>query len=173
MTKNYPSNLRWEQWELIPELFPEAKPVVRPSTTTCMYPVVNAILYLLCQGCTWRALPGDFPPWSTVYGYFIRWRKDRSWLQVHDKLYQWVRVGASREPSPSEPAFDSQSVETATIICTDVGFDPGKQIHGRKGFITVDLLGLVLRILVTSPSVPERAGVKLNVHVLAGLSDER
>ena len=59
------------------------------------------------------------------------------------------------------------------MICTDVDFDGGKQIHGRKRFITVDLLGLVLRVLVTSGSVPERAGAKLNVYVLAGLSDER
>ncbi|CDN15453.1 hypothetical protein RintRC_0877 [Richelia intracellularis] len=59
------------------------------------------------------------------------------------------------------------------MICTNVGFEAGKQIHGRKLFITVDLLGLVLRVLVTSASVPERAGAKLNVHVLAGLSDER
>ncbi|CDN13063.1 Mobile element protein [Richelia intracellularis] len=51
MTKNYPSNFTWEQWELIPQLFPEAKPGGRPPTT-CMYPVVNAILYVLCQGCT-------------------------------------------------------------------------------------------------------------------------
>ena len=173
MTKNYPSNLTWEEWELIPQLFPEAKPGGRPRTTRCMYPVVNAILYVLCQGCTWRALPGDLPPWSTVYGYFRRQGTDLTWLQVHEKLYEWVRVAASREPSPWEAAFDSQSVETATMICTDVGFDPGKEIHGRKGFITVDLLGLVLRVLVTCASVPEPAGAKLNVHVLAGLSDER
>ena len=49
------------------------------------------------------------------------------------------------------------------MICMDVDFDAGKQIHGRKRFITVDLLGLVLRVLVTSASVPEPAG----------LSDER
>ncbi|CDN10990.1 Mobile element protein [Richelia intracellularis] len=104
MTKNYPSNLTSEQCELIAELFPEAKPGGRPRTTTCMYAVVNAILYLLYQGSTWRALPGDFPPWSTVYGYFRRWGKDLTWLQVHDKLYQWVRVGPSREPSPWEAA---------------------------------------------------------------------
>ena len=59
------------------------------------------------------------------------------------------------------------------MICTDVGFDAGKQIHGRKLFIMVDLLGLVLRVLVTSASVPEPAGAKLNVHVLAALSHER
>ena len=43
------------------------------------------------------------------------------------------------------------------MISTDVGFDPGKQIHGRKRFITVDLLELVLPVLVTSASVPEGA----------------
>ncbi|CDN11564.1 hypothetical protein RintRC_4021 [Richelia intracellularis] len=156
MTKNYPSNLTWEKWELIAELFPEAKSGGRPRTKY-MYAAVNAILYVLCQESTWRALAGDLPPWTTLYGYFTRWRKDRTCLQVHDKLYQWLRVGASREPSPWEAAFDSQSVETATMICTDVVFDPGKQIHGPKRFITVDLLGLVLRVLVTSASVPEPA----------------
>ncbi|CDN09964.1 Mobile element protein [Richelia intracellularis] len=43
-----------------------------------MYLVVNGILYVLCQECTWRALPGDLPSCSTVYGYFRRWRKDRT-----------------------------------------------------------------------------------------------
>ncbi|CDN14126.1 Mobile element protein [Richelia intracellularis] len=42
MTKNSPSNLTWEQWELIAELFTEEKPSGRPGTT-CMYVVANAI----------------------------------------------------------------------------------------------------------------------------------
>ncbi|NRB07292.1 MAG: transposase [Richelia sp.] len=42
----------------MPELFPEAKPGERPRTR-CMYAVVNAILYVLCQGAIWRALPRD------------------------------------------------------------------------------------------------------------------
>ena len=75
MTKAYPSDLTWSQWELIADLFPEAKSGGRPRTTA-MYAVMNAILYVLCQGCTWRALPGDFPAWSTVYGYFQAWRED-------------------------------------------------------------------------------------------------
>ena len=31
------------------------------------------------------------------------------------------------------------------MISTDVGYDAGKKIHGRKRHLTVDLLGLVLR----------------------------
>ncbi len=126
-----------------------------------LFMVVNAILYVLCSGCTWRALPGDFPAWPTVYGYFRQWRKDGTWLKVHDQLYYWVRVAAGREPSPSEAAIDSQSVETATMIAQDVGYDAGKQIHGRKRHLSVDLLGLVLRVLVTSANIPERQGAKV------------
>ena len=56
MTKSYPNDLTWEQWELIADLFPEAKSGGRPRTTA-MYAVMNAILYVLYQGCTWRASP--------------------------------------------------------------------------------------------------------------------
>ncbi|MCC5644424.1 transposase [Nostoc sp. CHAB 5824] len=73
MSKAYRSNLTWEQWELISDLFPEEKPGNRPRKLT-LFTVVNAILYVLCvrvasrrEGCTWRGLPGDSPAWSTVY----------------------------------------------------------------------------------------------------------
>jgi len=36
----------------------------------------------------------------------------------------------------------------------------GKHIKGRKRFLTVDSLGLVLRVLVTTASVGEREGGK-------------
>jgi transposase len=41
-----------------------------------------------------------------------------------------------------------------------VGFDAGKKIKGRKRFMTVDTLGLVLRVLVTAASLGEREGGK-------------
>lgn len=47
------------------------------------------------------------------------------------------------------------------MISQSVGYDAGKQVHGRKRHLTVDLLGLVLRVLVTSASLPERQGAKL------------
>lgn len=36
--------------------------------------VFDAIFYVLRSGCPWRLLPGDFPPWSTVYYHFRRFR---------------------------------------------------------------------------------------------------
>ena len=46
------------------------------------------------------------------------------------------------------------------MLDTDIGFDGGKKIKGRKRFISVDTLGLVLRVLVTAASTTEREGGK-------------
>ena len=40
---------------------------------------INAALYVLENGCKWRALPERFGKWYTVYARFRRWsRKTRS-----------------------------------------------------------------------------------------------
>jgi len=36
--------------------------------------VLDAILYIARSGCQWRMLPKDFPPFTTVQGYFYDWR---------------------------------------------------------------------------------------------------
>jgi hypothetical protein len=51
-------------------------------------------------------------------------------------------------------------VKTAAMVHEAVGYDAGKKIKGRKRFMTVDTLGLVLRVLVTAASVGERSGGK-------------
>jgi len=80
-------------------------------------------------------LTRDFPAWQTVYRYFRTWRKDGTWLRLHDRLRAWVRV-ADRSASPSEAIVDSQSVKAA-MVKQAVGYDAGKQIKGRKRFLTV------------------------------------
>ncbi len=46
------------------------------------------------------------------------------------------------------------------MVSQDVGFDGGKLIHGRKRFLSVDTLGLVLRVFVAAASVSDRVGGK-------------
>ncbi|WP_204139911.1 transposase, partial [Halomicronema sp. CCY15110] len=75
MVKEYPSDLPRDQFDLLSDLLPPAKPGGRPRTVD-VHAVLNAILYVLVEGVRWRALPGDFPPWQTVYTYFRNWRKD-------------------------------------------------------------------------------------------------
>ena len=60
MSKAYPSNLTLNQFELLLDLIPDPKPGGRPREVD-MWKILNAIFYILCEGCRWRALPGDFP----------------------------------------------------------------------------------------------------------------
>ncbi len=159
MSKAYPSNLTQAQFDLLNDLLAAPKPGGRPRTVD-LQAVLNALFYLLCEGCRWRALPGDFPAWQTVYTYFRNWRKDGTWIKLHDHLREWVRIEEVRQPSPSEAVIDSQSVKSAAMVSESVGWDGGKLIKGRKRFLTVDTLGLVLRVLVTAASVGEREGGK-------------
>ncbi len=45
----------------------------RPRTTD-MRDVFDAILYMAMAGCQWRMLTNNFPPVSTMCGYFYYWR---------------------------------------------------------------------------------------------------
>jgi transposase len=91
MSKDYPSNLTREQYELIYDLLPMAKPGGRPREVD-LFEILNAIFDVLVEGIRWRALPGDFPPWQTVYTSFRNWRKDGAWVQIHDRLHAIERM---------------------------------------------------------------------------------
>jgi putative transposase len=112
MSRNaYPSDLSDAQWAHLAPLLPPEQPGGRPRTVD-LREVVNGILYRLREGCTWRALPHDLPPWGTVHMYFRQWRRDGTWQRVHDTLREQVRVAAGRDPTPSAGCLDSQSVKT-------------------------------------------------------------
>ena len=65
----YQSDLSDAEWVLIAALLPGPRPGGRPRTTS-LRDVMEAILYIASSGCQWRMLPKDFPPVSTVQGYF-------------------------------------------------------------------------------------------------------
>ena len=93
----YASDLTDDEWQLIAPHLPLAKPLGRRRKTD-QRRVVEAMLYLLTTGCQWRLLPRDFPPYTTVYGFFARWRGDGTWRRVHDALREQVRVRLGRRP---------------------------------------------------------------------------
>ena len=84
-TKNYPGDMTKEQEELLLSLVPGAKQGGRPRSVDIVS-VINAIFYVLCTGCPWRWLPHDYPPYGTVYDYFRKWKKDGTWVKIHDHL---------------------------------------------------------------------------------------
>ena len=56
------------------------------------------------------------------------------------------------------PATRSQSVKTTQIGGDERGYGAGKCVKGRKRFILVDTLGLLLAVKVVAASVSEKAG---------------
>lgn len=73
---------------------------------------MDAILYIASGGCQWRMLPKDFPPRSTVQGYFYRWRYSRLWDTINHILVLSTRDLEGREASLTAGVIDSQSVKT-------------------------------------------------------------
>jgi len=73
-----------------------------------MREVMDAILYVNKNGCTWRDLPGDFPPHQTVFDYFSKWRKDGTWKKIYDALHKKLRRKQGRKDTPSAGSIDSQ-----------------------------------------------------------------
>jgi transposase len=67
----YASDLTYAKWSLVAAHLPACAPVGRPREVE-LRDVVDAILYIASTGCQWRHLPKDFPPYSTVQGYFKR-----------------------------------------------------------------------------------------------------
>jgi len=152
----YASDLKDREWEVIAPLMPEPSPLGRPREVD-LRAAVNAILYILATGCQWRALPKDFPPRSTVQGYFYRWRDDRTWHWINDALVKLARQSVGRRPAPSAGIIDSQSAPT-TESGGPRGIDAGKRVKGRKRHIVTDTEGFLLTVLVHEANIQDPHG---------------
>lgn len=110
--KAYPSDLNDAEWDDIKDLLPPASKIGSPRTVD-FREIINAIFYLVDNGIKWRAMPHDFPHWSTVYTYFRRWTRNGLWAEINTILFTKVRLQSGRQPQPSLIIIDSQSVEMA------------------------------------------------------------
>jgi transposase len=60
-----------KQFKLIEPYLPKQRGNVEIDNLT----FINALLYIIENGCKWRAIPKEFGNWHTIYMRFNRWSK--------------------------------------------------------------------------------------------------
>ena len=161
----YSSSMTDAEWALIARFMPERRRLGRPRKVD-FRAVVDAILYILSAGCAWNLLPKDFPPVSTVQGYFYQWRDDGTWERINHALVMAVREAMGREASPTAGVIPGSSPGTSQSARTTEaggprGYDAGKKVKGRKRHILTDTNGLLVEAVVHSADIQDRDGAPL------------
>jgi transposase len=142
----YETDLKDAEWALIEPLLPEPLGQGRPPVWS-RREIMNAIFYVLRGGISWRLLPTDLPPKSTVFRWFALWRDTGVFETINHLLVMADRERVGREASPSAAVINSQSVTTIESGGPR-GYDAGKTVKGRKRQAMVDTDG---RALVLEP----------------------
>jgi transposase len=95
--RRYASDLTDAEWRLIEPYMPAVR-LGRPRETDRRAIIDAILLYIARTGCQWRLLPKDFPPFTTVQGYFYDWR-DRG---LFDRINFELLLQAAR-PQAANP----------------------------------------------------------------------
>jgi len=164
---SYPTDLSDAEFTHIEEHLPAANQRGRPKIHAPRE-ILNAIFYVLKSGCPWRLLPREFPPWRSVYHWFRAWRIDGTFERLNAALRQTLRARLGRNPKPSAAIVDSQTIRTTGVGGTERGFDPAKQVQGRKRHLLVDTEGLLMKVRVHSAKVPDADGIRLLLEPMRG-----
>ena len=78
---------------------PAVKRLGRPRAAE-LRKVLDAILYIARTGCQWRMLSKDFPPFTTVQGYFYDWRDNGLFETINFHLLLQAREGGGPRSEP-------------------------------------------------------------------------
>jgi transposase len=121
--------------------------------------MLQALWHLARDGCTWRRLPGMFPPHTSVWSRLHRWQE----LAVLDRALAVVvaclRLARGRRRRPTAAIIDTQSVRTGPQRGSR-GFDAGKKVKGRKRVLLVDSAGDPLGMRVVPADVQDRDALR-------------
>lgn len=97
----YSSSLTDREWDVLEPLLAEILPQkkrTRPTNWT-KRDLLDGIFYQLKNGCNWKDLPKDLPPYSTVYWHYKQWRQAGAIEKLMSVLHGQVREQVKKKPS--------------------------------------------------------------------------
>ena len=63
-------------------------PILRKPPEFSNYQFLCALLYMIENGCKWRALPKKFGKWHTIYMKFNRWSKNGTIQKIFEEMQE-------------------------------------------------------------------------------------
>ena len=133
MRKSYPSDITKKQFEIVRKDLEQTTKSTHPRKYD-LYDIFCAVLYLIKEGCSWRAIPHDFPKWENVrYHYDIWSKEDDNGISLLDKvlrkLVEAERERQGRETNTTMLIIDSKTTQNADTAETK-GYDAAKKNQG-------------------------------------------
>lgn len=156
--KPYPSDVSDDEWEFVASYLTLLTPDAL-QRTYALRDVFNAVRWLARTGAPWRYLPGDFPPWATVYQQARRWMEAGCFEALVHDLRLLVRVLQGRTPQPSAAILDARVLQSSPESGARAGYSGYKRRKGSKVHAAVDTLGHLLALTVTPANTDERTQV--------------
>ena len=163
--KAYPSDVSDDEWAFVAPYLTLMREDA-PQRDHALREVFNGLRYAVRSGVPWRWLPGDLPPWYTVYQQAQRWIEAGVFeAMVHD-LRAVLRLadvdanaGAGRGLHPSAVILDGTILQSTPESGHRAGYNGHKRKKGSKLHLAVDTLGHLLALRVTPANVDERQEV--------------
>ncbi len=155
----YSSSLTDKEWEIIEPLLPKKKKTKPP--TWSKREILDGVLYQLKNGCNWRDLPQDLPPYSTVFWHYKQWRAEGVIENMMRKLHEQVREQVKKRTNwTTLLIIDSQAVKnTCNASIESKGFCFYKSTNGIKRHLAVDTLGFPFFTHCTKANVSDDSGL--------------
>ena len=84
--ESYPSDVTRAQFEIIKSELLSVTKETHPRDYD-IYDIFCAVLYLLKEECSWRAIPHDYGKWENVRYHYDKWSKpDENGVSLLDKI---------------------------------------------------------------------------------------
>ena len=109
-------------------------PIARKKATISNYQFLCALLYVIENGCKWRALPKKYGKWHTIYMKFNRWSKNGT----IEKIFQALKEMNIIDNRTDAICLDSTSIK----VHPDAAGISGQSIGRSKGADDKDTFGL-------------------------------